>query len=1495
MLSLMLVFLAGGQPAPKPSPYAIFDKPNLVAWCVVPFDAKKRGPAERAAMLKTLGIKRLAYDWRDEHIATFDAELKALKDNKIEMTAFWFPGAVAGTGEKILAALDRFNVRTQLWVSMPDPGPAGDNLAKAARVAQQLRGVAVEAGKRGHKLGLYNHGGWAGEPENMLLVREALGMPHVGIVYNLHHAHGALERLPAVLPRLVPHLLCWNINGTDPRGDAVGRKILPMAQGSEDERLTRLIAESGYRGLVGVLGHTSFDAADTLADNLDGLAYVVLRAKGADAGEAPKPRTPVPPRPGAGATSDAGWLVPGMPAWREWPMTAEVNATVRDAANFRVLMASDTKASGRHWEIFTYPGTGRVAAYLPGFKPDHVNSETVITDGKPHTVGLVIRENGVTLYVDGRQVVQGDNRPTGAVALAGPLGLGRLAEGGLDAGGMVAWARIRKGAQVPHGSSMVPAKDPTTLGLWVLDAKKEACEDLSGLAGPARRALAAQASNRLPPKYDLQRIKTVLASAQTKGDMKRGAKVFASARHACLNCHKVGAHGGIIGPDLTEVGKCQPAEVIVENVLYPSHSIKQGYLAHALATADGKVLQGYLVSENPKTVVIREAATGKESAIPRADIEELKPVGSLMPAGLAEAMTEADLTDLCRFLVDLGRDPAVAGALPGPAIVHKATEFEFARGPIDPSSWPLADQFPNRERLYDFYQKEAIHFAAMKTRPAVAMAFPGLESGKHGHWGNQNEEYWKGAEWTKADVSPVLGGVFRAPGVTVRRGVCVLLGDKGEMAACFNPETLCYEALWKGGFLKLGEIRHGFMDGIKPDGSMLPRPEGTKPAKPFIYKGYYRHGKRVVFSYTIDGTHYLDSAWVENGQFKRELVQAAAANHSMNRYTAGGPARWPERLPVVGQLGKGGPYAIDTIPVPFKNPWNSPIFPGDLAFLPDGAMLVCSMQGDVWRIDSIDAGLKAPVWRKVASGLHQPLGMVVVDGDPMVLGRDQITRLRDLNGDGEYDFHECFCNAYETSTGGHDFICGLQRAADGSYVIASSNQGVMRISPDGATATVLATGFRNPDGVGIAADGAITVPCSEGDWTPASMICQIRPNGFYGYGGPRGGKSPDLPLVYLPRGLDNSAGGQATIDSSRWGPFKGLDLHFSFGACSHFLLLRDTVDGQPQGALVPMPGEFISGAHRGRFSPADGQLYVVGMQGWGTYALADGGVQRVRYTGEPVQAPIAFRMHANGIHLKFAQPIDPSSISQQANRLVMVWNYRYGPAYGSAEYSSHHVGLKGHDILEVTGAHVTDGGTGVFLEVPDLQPANQVQVFLKTGSGKPTHLFATAHRLAADYTGIPGYVARPKTIMPHPILTDLAVAVKSVPNRWRYPMAGARKITIDSGPNLSFQQKVLSAKAGEVLALTFTNPDVVPHNWALLKPGSLARVGAEANLLVSDPEALARHYIPAGDDVLAHTDVVAPGERFTIYFQVPKAKGRYPYVCTFPGHWMVMNGNLVVE
>ena len=134
-----------------------------------------------------------------------------------------------------------------------------------------------------------------------------------------------------------------------------------------------------------------------------------------------------------------------------------------------------------------------------------------------------------------------------------------------------------------------------------------------------------------------------------------------------------------------------------------------------------------------------------------------------------------------------------------------------------------------------------------------------------------------------------------------------------------------------------------------------------------------------------------------------------------------------------------------------------------------------------------------------------------------MLGRDQITRLHDFNGDGEADFYECFSNAYGTSTAGHDFICGLERDQAGRFFTASSKFGLLRISADGRSLETIATGFRNPDGLGLAPDGTITVPNSEGEWTPASMICEVRPGGHYGYGGPRDGRVPDVPLVYLPR------------------------------------------------------------------------------------------------------------------------------------------------------------------------------------------------------------------------------------------------------------------------------------------------------------------------------------------------------------------------------------------
>src|SRR6516165_2599240 len=101
---------------PEEDANRLFRRDNLVAWCIVPFDAKKRGPEERAAMLKRLGFQRFAYDWRGEHISSFDAEMDALKKNGIRLQAFWFPGALNQDARTILDLLRRHNLQTQLWV-----------------------------------------------------------------------------------------------------------------------------------------------------------------------------------------------------------------------------------------------------------------------------------------------------------------------------------------------------------------------------------------------------------------------------------------------------------------------------------------------------------------------------------------------------------------------------------------------------------------------------------------------------------------------------------------------------------------------------------------------------------------------------------------------------------------------------------------------------------------------------------------------------------------------------------------------------------------------------------------------------------------------------------------------------------------------------------------------------------------------------------------------------------------------------------------------------------------------------------------------------------------------------------------------------------------------------------------------------------------------------------------------------------------------------------
>jgi sugar phosphate isomerase/epimerase len=273
----------------------LFARDNLVAWCIVPFDVKKRNPEERAAMLEKLGFKHFAYDWRTEHVPTFDDEIKALAKHGITLDAFWFPAMLNDDARKILEALKRNKIKTQLWVTMPDPGPeAKSQKEKVEAAVKVLRPLAEEADEIGCTIGLYNHGGWFGDPENQIAMIEHSKLKNVGIVYSQHHGHDQIDRFRDLLKKMKPYLVCLNLNGMVKDGDKQGKKILPLGQGDLDVALLKAIKDSGYTGLIGIIGHTQDDAEQRLKDNLDGLDWLLPQLEGKAAGPKPKLRTSLP-------------------------------------------------------------------------------------------------------------------------------------------------------------------------------------------------------------------------------------------------------------------------------------------------------------------------------------------------------------------------------------------------------------------------------------------------------------------------------------------------------------------------------------------------------------------------------------------------------------------------------------------------------------------------------------------------------------------------------------------------------------------------------------------------------------------------------------------------------------------------------------------------------------------------------------------------------------------------------------------------------------------------------------------------------------------------------------------------------------------------------------------------------------------------------------------------------------------------------------------------
>ncbi len=1250
--------------AAEPVATGLFARKNLVAWCIVPFDSKKRGPEERAAMLEKLGFTKFAYDYRAEHIPTFDAEIEALKRHHIELTAWWFPTSLNDEAKMTLAVFAKHKVTPQLWVT-GGGNPTKDEADQRARViaeAARIRPIAEAAAKVGCKVALYNHGGWFGEPENQLAIINELKLDNVGIVYNLHHGHDHLSRFPELLQKMKPHLYTLNLNGMVKEGDRKGQKILQLGEGDLDLTLLKTIRDSGYTGPIGILGHTQDDAEARLQDNLDGLDWLIPQVNGKAAGPKPKMRTPVP-RPATAAVAPppygkplvegkfnqalngkaGGAFVAGKDEFRQFPITVECWTRLADKSSYNILAANEQKSSGTHWEIFSMAGSGNFTAYLPGFTPDHCNSGAMLCDNQWHHVAMLLELDRVRLIVDGKQVADQPHKRTGKATEAGGLAIGSLVDRAIGCSGTVDEVRISKGIRPVTGVPDKPfVADETTIGLWhfddLLDQKR--FDDASRLKNAASLGDAGAAR-----------------PDATRGVAKSG---------------KIEGHWGeeAIGFRWTEADSRDDRLGKVDSGPFFSGSITGPV---------GPVYKGIVVRLGAN----REASVCYDTELLRAAV---------------------GWTGFLKF------DPARFGVIVPPKVDGPAT-FATPRFP----GVSLNEKFQNFREAnpYGPIPKDIAHYQGLyRHGQRVVLQYTTGQKTAPGGESTILESPWFEAfgEGTNNRTTAITRTFRITPAAKPLR---LLIADAGAKVR-LHPRSESASLIDEPG---IGRVLV-----IAP------------------------HANAVTIKLLVASSETNEAAF-------EQLVAASPVPEDLLALTQPGPKAWGEPLVTKGEVStdKSSPYVVDTITLPFQNRFNALFFCGGHDFLPDGRAAVCTLHGDVWLVDGIDDKLERITWRRFATGLFQPLGLKVVKGQVYVVGRDQITRLQDLNNDGEADFYENFNNDAHVTLNGHEYVTCLEtdRAGNFYYVKGNCNSqtphdgSLLRVTPDGSKLDVFATGFRNSNGIGMGPHDEITVAPQEGEWTPASGVFLVREGGFYGgmmsHHRPTPPTDFERPLVWFSRLADNSSGGQVWTTSDRWGPLSNQLLHMSYGQCRLRLVLRDTGTSEPgqlNGGSIELPLRFNSGIHRGRMNPRDGQLYVTGLKGWTTSAVHDGCFQRVRYTGRPLDLPVGMKCYKNGIALTFSRDLDRPSAQEASNYQLEAWNYKWSAAYGSPEYKPSAPGQIGRDEVQIRSSTLLEDNHTVLLELTDLKPVDQLAVnytlFSREGLGLEQSAVLTLNSISSE-------------------------------------------------------------------------------------------------------------------------------------------------------------------
>jgi hypothetical protein len=393
-------------------------------------------------------------------------------------------------------------------------------------------------------------------------------------------------------------------------------------------------------------------------------------------------------------------------------------------------------------------------------------------------------------------------------------------------------------------------------------------------------------------------------------------------------------------------------------------------------------------------------------------------------------------------------------------------------------------------------------------------------------------------------------------------------------------------------------------------------------------------------------------------------------------------------------------YKVETIKMP--EGLNSET--GGIGFLPDGRLVACFHRGEVMIYDP-----KTEDWKLFAEGLHDPLGLLVVNNSELiVMQQPELTRIKDTDGDGQADLYENLTDDFGISGNYHEFNYGPVKDKNGNLFFAlntgSSGDGIfsevrgelktigrdgedgrrqmfsvvpyrgyiLKLTPAGKLEPY-ALGLRSPNGIGFDLKGNLFVTDNQGDWVSTSTLYHVQKGNFYGH--PASlvwtenwpDKNPFyMPVdeldkmrtkaaVLFPQGIMANSPSQPLVDATggKFGPFAGQLLIGEMNRDRIVRVMLEEVGGELQGACVP----FIDGhgLHKGNnrlaFAP-DGSLWVGQTDhGW----AGDEGIQRIVFTGQQPMDIYSMNLTANGFDLSFTQPVGDAALNPD--------NYRFRHYY----------------------------------------------------------------------------------------------------------------------------------------------------------------------------------------------------------------------------------------